>query len=42
MMPYDNWFTGKNARFRLYLGLFIAAVCGALYIIDWVLGWFYD
>lgn len=36
MIPYDNWFKGKNAKPRLYLGLFIAAVGGVLYFIDWL------
>lgn len=38
MMPYDNWFTGKNAKPRLYLGLFVVAVGMVLKFIDWVLG----
>lgn len=36
MMPYDNWFKGKNAKFRFCLGIFIGFIGGALFLIDWL------
>lgn len=36
MIPYDNWFKGKNAKLRLYMGLFWLTVGGLLYFINWL------
>ncbi len=36
MIPYDNWFKGKNAKLRLYLGLFILTVSGVFKFIYWI------